>query len=322
MSRILFNAIALVCLAIAPISAGTLIISNYPEEIYEPGVLVSTALPSPRTRLMYYHLNRASRDYAIQTILQNTSAVPVTVQFIKAVGGPSKDGIYSGHRSAKAYWETIASGEWTPLTLAPFQRVTLLSHSFRSQMVSTALLELDTTAPQSVQLTVGAVDPDLGTASLLNQPPFPYTFGAFPSTTRQISVRYPFDLPIREIPVGDEPFVVDPQSGLSLRGNYGLVYDIQITAVNSSPIPREFTLLFAPAGGISRGVLLINKHLVETGFIGHKNNLAPEKVYSTTVAPNSQIQVLVQTLPQGGCFYPINLVISSPLPTPNSKELR
>jgi len=101
-----------------------------------------------------------------------------------------------------------------------------------------------------------------------------------------------------------------------------LVYDITITAVNSSDSPREFSLLFAPAGGISRGALLINRRLVETGFIGHKNNLAPEKVYSTMVAPRSQIQVLVQTLPQGGCFYPVNLVISSPTPTLNTKEPR
>ncbi len=322
MIRHVTHAMAIVMMAIATITAGTLIVSNSPEEIYEPGVLVSTPLPSPRTRLMYYHLNRASSAYTIQTILQNLTAVPVTVQMIKAVGGPSRDGIYSGHRSAKAYWEAIASGEWTTLTLAPFQRTTLLAHPFRSQMVSTAIVEFDTASPQSIQLVVGTVDPEIGSTSLLNQPASPYTYGEFPTTSRPISVQYNFDLPVREIPVGDEPFVVDPQSNLALRGNYGLVYDVKITAVNTSSIPREFTLLFAPAGGISRGVLLINKRIVETGFIGHKNNLAPEKVYTTTVAPNSQIQVLVQTLPQGGCFYPINLVISSPLPTSNSKELR
>ena len=322
MIRHFTTAVAIMSIATATLTAGTLIVSNSPEEIYEPGVLVSTQLNSSRTRLLYYHINRASRDYVIQTLLQNLTAVPVTVQIIKAAGGPSRDGIYSGHQSAKAYWESITSGEWTALTLAPFQRFTLMAHPFRSQMVSTAIIELDTPVPQSVQLVVGAVDPDIGSTSLLNQPAFPYTYSAFPSISRPIAIRYNFDMPVREIPVGDEPFVVDPQSGIALRGNYGLVYDITITAVNTSSIPREFTLLFAPAGGISRGVLLINKDIVETGFIGHKNNLAPEKVYTTTVAPKSQLQVLVQTLPQGGCFYPINLVISSPLPTSNSKELR
>ncbi|NBV83285.1 hypothetical protein EBR57_04095 [bacterium] len=314
--------LSIILLGTPLLNAGTLLISNYPEEIYEPGILVSTQLPSVRTRLMYYHLNRAPRDYLVHTLLQNRTASPITIQLIRAAGGPSQDGIYSGHRSAMNYWTAIASGNWDTVTLAPFQRLNILSQSFRSQMVSTALFEFECPTPQAVELIVGTIDPNLGSTSMLNQPAIPSSYGTFPYTTRPISVRYTFDLPVREIPIGDEPFLVDPQSGFALRGNYGLVYDITITAVNSSDSPREFSLLFAPAGGISRGALLINRRLVETGFIGHKNNLAPEKVYSTMVAPRSQIQVLVQTLPQGGCFYPVNLVISSPTPTLNTKEPR
>ena len=98
-------------------AAGTLIVSNYPEEIIEPGILVSTPLAEPITRLMYYHVNRATIDYTIQTTLQNISPTPVTIQVRKAIGGPSKDGIYAGHRSAKAFWTSILENQSNKVTI-------------------------------------------------------------------------------------------------------------------------------------------------------------------------------------------------------------
>lgn len=314
----------LFCVFMSPLflQAGTLLVSNYPEEIIEPGTLVSYPFTTKRVRFMYYHINRAKKPFEIHTFLQNNSDATVNLQLIKADGGPSPDEIHSGHRSAKTYWQRIVSGNWTPITLAPRQRLLLSAHPFRPRMVSTSLVEFETQTPEALQLIAGVVDPESPENSLLNQPATPYRCGVFPASNDTQTIRYNFDMPVYEIPIGDAPFLYDPKTNITLRGNYGMVYDLTIQAVNESPIPRELHLLFAPAGGIARGTFLINQKILETRFINHSTNLAPETIFSVVVAPQSETQILVQTLPQGGCFYPANLVLSSPIPSSNSKEIK
>lgn len=318
MIRWLSGILLLLVLTVAP-RAGTLIVSNYPEEIYEPGVLVSTELQPSRTRLMYYHISRAKKNYLIQTVLQNLTDDTVSLQYIRSDGGPSPDEIHSGHRSALGYWRAIIGAKWTPLVIGPRQRIVLSEQPFRMQNVSTSLIEIDSPSSAKIQLTTAVVDPDFPALSALNKPANHYRFGTFDTLSKQIFVDYSFSPLIREIPIGDNNYPFDAKSGITLRGNYGLIYDITIHAKNNSPFPRELQLLFAPAGGIARGTFLINQKIVETGFINHSTNLAPEKLYSTVLAPHSESQLLVQTLPQGGCFYPVNLVIASPIPA-NYKE--
>ncbi|NBV42191.1 hypothetical protein EBR96_05420, partial [bacterium] len=133
-------------------AAEKLIVSNYPEEISEPGVLVSTPLGGKLTRLMYYHIGRAESEYEINTVLENQTGVPVTLKVRSAPGGPSRDGIYAGHRSAVGFWNAKLKNQSSRVTIPPYQHVTVFSQPLRPQMVSTAVLDFETESDGEIQL--------------------------------------------------------------------------------------------------------------------------------------------------------------------------
>ncbi len=311
---IFFQTVAVIAtLAIATVASygNTLLVSNYPEEIREPGKLVEAVLTDTSTRLMYYHINRATHDFVIQTAVQNLTDQPVTIRVKKGLGGPSKDGIFAGHRSAKLYWESRAQTAQR-IVLHPFQRAIIVAHTFRPETVSTALIDIDTDKRHAVKLINGVIDTEFQDVSLLNIPAVRYIFGTFDQTIKKIEHHYSFSIPVQEIGIGSAPFLHDPLSGILLRGNYGLEYDITININNPTPTTRTANLLFAPVGGVARGAILVNGQLVETKFIDQRTNFEPHRVHQVTLKPGAQTIVRVQTIPQGGCYYPVNLVISSP----------
>ena len=62
---------------------------------------------------------------------------------------------------------------------------------------------------------------------------------------------------------------------------------------------------------MARGLLKINNSILQTGFIHNKNNLEPEKVLEMILNPNENKTVIIDTMPQPGSFYPVNIVIQS-----------
>lgn len=292
--------------------ADRLIVSNYPEELSEPGRLVDTNLPAGLTRLMYYHLSRASLPMTIQPTLINRGAVTVSIQWRHGLGGPSEDGIFAGHRSARLYWDKHVADQWGRLTLPPGLPVTLPPHAFRPRMVSTGLLEFNT-AQSDVSLWLDVIDPAFPMMSALHRPLTPYRFGVFDQSVETQSMTVDFSIPIQEIPIGGTRFLYDPQSGIVLRGNYGMIYDIVATLKNPTPTPGSVSLYLAPLGGINRGVVVLDQRIIESTFIHHKNKLSPEHLQRIVLQPNETRQVRIRTLPQGGCFYPANLVLVTSL---------
>lgn len=292
--------------------ADRLIVSNYPEELYEPGRLVSSPLDQGLTRLMYYHINRSSEAFILSTQLTNPNPYPVTIQWRHGMGGPSEDGIYAGHRSARLYWEKHVANQWTHLVLQAGESIQLLSQPLRHNMVSTALLEFQTNQ-SNVTLTIDALDPPFLLASSLHQPSQPYRFGSFDSASQQHQLIVDFKTPIQEIALGGNQFLYDPQSQILLRGNYGMIYEITALLKNPTAAHQTVALYLAPLGGITRGVLVIDDRIIETSFISYKTQLAPELVQSFSLKPHESRRVLIKTLPQGGCYYPVNLVFAAHL---------
>ncbi|NDC83157.1 hypothetical protein EB093_05765 [bacterium] len=308
--------------AVPVVASPALIVSNYPEEISEPGILFSGPIPATSTRTMYYHVNRSPHDLTLRVLLQNNSNKPESIHITKGLGGPSSDGIYAGHRSAKLFWDGLQGIDTETVKVPPNSRLTILSHAFKPDMISTGIFELTTAHPESIKLVIGVMDSNFETTSFLNTPSTSYVCGTFFPAIKSLPVTYNFELPIKDISIGNEPFLTDNLKGIVLRGNYGMTYDITINCQNPSPFAREVNLLFSPAGGVTRGILMINKKVIETGLLGGTFNSVPEKIFSAMVPAKSSSTLSVQLFPQGGCFYPVNLVLYSPRLTENQTQAK
>ncbi|MFT5171159.1 MAG: hypothetical protein ACI9BD_000931, partial [Candidatus Marinamargulisbacteria bacterium] len=137
-----------------------------------------------------------------------------------------------------------------------------------------------------------------------------FSFGAFDETVRETITTFDVSENIDSIRIGGEPFLEDKHRNITLRGNYGLFYDVQINFVNSGKEPRRVNLFFTPAAGNVRGVLVINGKLMETEFLESRRQIEiSQKLFMTVVQPNEVQTLRLQMMPQPGSFYPVQLVM-------------
>ena len=112
------------------------------------------------------------------------------------------------------------------------------------------------------------------------------------------------------LPIGDAPFLKDRLSKMELAGNYGLIEDYTIQITNNLPVHTTFEMIFSSAGGVCRGVLVINGSVIETGLF-RPPDLSPQEIYSQVLQPNQTVTLMVSIMPQAGSNYPVSLVLKA-----------
>jgi hypothetical protein len=131
--------------------------------------------------------------------------------------------------------------------------------------------------------------------------------GVFPAVieltpVHEVGGKYTF------IYVGGEPYSKDVNNGEPNYGNYGAIYDINLTIENKLHEDREAWIYYVPGGGISRGIFDIDGKMFETPLASPAQKVLLKKL---TVPSGSSEKVRLQTMPQGGAFYPIKIVVES-----------
>lgn len=103
-------------------SGPTLLLSNSPEVVAQPGILFRDEIKD-NFRLMYHHVNGAQDKQRLYIIAENTDTAPVTLKTLKAgVGGPVDDYLHLGQTAATRY---LAAQPAASITIQPGQKVIL-----------------------------------------------------------------------------------------------------------------------------------------------------------------------------------------------------
>ncbi|MGH7683685.1 MAG: hypothetical protein ACREMT_05015, partial [Vulcanimicrobiaceae bacterium] len=106
-----------------------LVVSDYPEQLRENGVLFATTLDrsAGSQRFFYYHDNPA--DQPARRILlraNNASPQPAVLQFISGEGGPEPSGMEAGHLSTLRFLARVAQNEGNVIVIPPNATATLV----------------------------------------------------------------------------------------------------------------------------------------------------------------------------------------------------
>lgn len=295
--------------AVDLVAAETLALSNRPEKITGTGWLLDRVLPAASTRLLYHHRNLPGEpERSLEVVLTNPGATPARVHLMLASVGPSQDEIYAGHLAASRYLQKVIGREGVVLRLAPGQRMVVDRMALKPGQTVSAMglltpLEgpplrlqvrvLSETEPFVAELPVS--ESEGRTARGLFPPVVEATYGHLAGG------RYTY------INLGDEPFVTDAQTGERSPGNFGTVYRIRLVLDNPTSEPQEVQLGFTGRGGPARGLVFVQDRLVELGMAGQ----VPLPVEKWTLEPGERKEVYLETFPQSGSNYPVNLVVSS-----------
>ena len=300
----------ILCLFSIPLCAAeSLLVSNYPEEILEPG-LIAYETCTKSVRILYYHKSLSSKPLELGIMVKNEGKKTATFEIIKVMAGPDPDGLYAGHRVTYQYFDKLRKKQVEKLTLAPGRSVRILSQGLKLMQVSVAMVLITPTTPSVFSIKLWAVDPHNMT-SVLNMPLAlkAYNYGFFQDSEIYEEVMWKQEELIHDLVIGDAPYFNDTQHKIELKGNYGVMYAYKVALVNMGNKPQKISLYVSPAGGVARGILEVDDKLIETAFFQKKNEYEPEKVYEWDLKPGHVRFATIRTMPQAGSFYPVHFVL-------------
>jgi hypothetical protein len=309
--------------AMQPFLPGLLFYDDDPEHVSQDGVLfrgtVSLATPA---RIYYYHDDLADPRRLV-VALRGGSQDPTSVQLIEAKAGPNMDVMQVGDSVSKRFLLTKNQHEGVVLDLSGDQPylVTDLPMTARQLVAGTADLRVLSGGP--VEVTVLSVSPGVDPRTLLDGPVLPgdghhrtgaFSIAGFGSENLSFSAGGPDATTV----IGDTdptPPNVTPSADGRDYGDYGILHTIDLTLTNPGAIAATAFVFLQPLAGPVRGSFLIDGNAVEIGCVRVPSRY---QVTALNLPPGQTSHVVLQTMTDGGSFYPVRLGVTATAPLPSA----
>jgi len=304
-----------------------LLYSNAPERIVRHGTLFVGAIRADQpTRLFYHHVNNLRSPVALAVTLVNPGDKPATLQIVPGFVEPDPNAVRAGFKAGRVFLRRYQQNVGEIYTLPARSSVPLALDRLSPEETGSGIAEVRLLAPADARciLRVAAEPWDRPTwprraADHLDVwrhvPPRPATLtetteaalspDVFPTPVKQVQARYVVGKPWTWIRVGQEA-IPDASGERRLAGNYGVVYQIQVTVQNPTPERRRVQVAFEAGAGLACGVFTIAGRYVEAPNIPrHEERLLAH----FDLAPHETRTIAIETLPLGGSSYPAAFII-------------
>ncbi len=310
---------------LAPFAPSVLFYDDDPEHVDSDGVLfrgtVSAAQP---TRLFYYH--DATDPRVLAVVLASNSTDPTSVQLVDATAGTNIDVMHVGQTLTKNFLLTKARGEGVVVSLPQDDPYLLADVPLASRQLVTGAIDLRVLSGGPVVVTVLAYSQGVDPKTLLSGPVLPgdghHRTGVFNiSGYGSDALSYSAGGPDAVLTLGDTdptPPSVDPGAVGHDYGDYGVLHTVDLTMTNPDTAPATFYLYFKPLVGPDRGSFLIGGTMYEIGCVREST---PYQITSFDLAPGQTYRTVVQTMTDGGSFYPAQIGVTATPPQPSAPPI-
>ena len=188
-----------------------LIVSNYPESIYAPGLIFDKAMKKNSVRVLYHHKNVSDLSLHVVVMVKNLSDSEQTISVFQGLGGSSKDVVYAGHTAAREFLQHLTEEPET-VTLKPKSSSQIILHQIKPGQTSSGLFRIvkDAGATMSVKMLMVDLDyPQLSgfwdVSDILSQ----YRVAQFSQSYIKKDIIYNCKHNISSIEIGGKPFLKD-----------------------------------------------------------------------------------------------------------------
>lgn len=290
-------------------SATTLIFSDSPEAPNQSGLLYQDSL-SGRARLLAYHLNALSQPARLYVVARNLESRPVDIT-TERIGETAPTRI-EGQLGQVTLLDYFAGSAQQRFTLQPGESVALYASPTLSPGSGVNVLQ-DISTSGRVELTFAMLEDKLPPSSaVLQQLPYlvadgKHVRGTFPNAVKIIRAQLG-SLPARMV-IGDgqiDPAILgtDVLSGQPVRlsGNYGVLYDIQVTGTSGVAVA------LSPRGGLYRGAMNVQDGPVSQTVKLPRSGVALTPDKPTLLWRSQSDQLKIDFVPASGSNLPISLV--------------
>jgi len=294
-----------------------------PEHIPSEGVLYRGHInPGTPVRLYYYHDNGAQpRDLAVVFSAPSGAS---TVQLIDASAGPNIDVMQVGHAVTRDFLTRKPNNQGIVQTIAPGSPYIAERFAMQSLNGVAGSIDVNVLSGGALDVTVLSVaqnTPDSAVPGLLTQPQLPgdghHRTGVFNiSGYAQDTLAYRVGGEDISLDYGlHSPPTLAPPEGRDF-GEYGVWRTLNFNITNPSGQPATLYLYEQPMGGPVRSSFLVN---ATPPLVDIPCARASERyqIGGAITAPHGAMTIQLQTMTDGGPFYPLEVGLTATPPSPN-----
>lgn len=299
-------------IAAPEMTADTLLVSNVPEKVAGPAVLLREHLGHRQgARLLWHHVNASSSLMHLSVRVHNLGDRTVPLHLTEGRAGPSLDELFAGHVAASRFISDLFSGIGYVLPIPGGSSIEISEVRLRPRelasgvkrmvplndgelIVEVTAEETTGTSRRSVTAAPGSMYADRPTSG------FAYDGEKLVDMLHTVGDGWCF------YSLGKDTDM--STAGNPLMGSYGVLHRINATVENPTDRSAAIELVMHPRGGIARGVFWIEGRLVETPML---DNQTERVIHRATVPAGSRYSVRVFTIPQSGSHYPVLLTLRS-----------
>jgi hypothetical protein len=302
-----------------PIVPALLLYDDDPEHVGADGVVFRATVTAAEPATLYYYHDNMADPRRIVVMLSSASPDPTSVQLVDASAGPNVDVMQVGHAVSREFLLRKPRGEGTIVDLSQDVPFTLHDVAMTARQGVAGNIDVRVLSGGPVTVTVLAASPGVDVRSLLDQPPLPddghHRTGVFRVTGFGAdSLTYAAGGGDAKVVIGDReptPPSIDPNAQGRDYGDYGVSHGISMNLSNPTAALATAYVYFRPIAGIARGSFLFDGNLVELGCVREP---VPYQIAAFNLAPQQTLHTTLQTMTDGGSFYPVEIGITAAPP--------
>lgn len=289
-------------------------VSNKPEVITQDSELFDGIVKKGEPiRYFYHHKNAHGQPWRnFYVALENQSNSPVKV-FVSPVGaGPSSDELFAGHLAATGFFRARRLKKGWTVVVKPGTRYVIEKKLLKTDHTISGVGYVNIIYGTHLKFTCYSTTiPGKHSPADVRE----YVRNDNARTSRGVFPAFIDLKPVHEIGgkyeylyLGGEPYLEDVRNGSPNYGNYGAFYRINLLIKNPRDQQEEAQIYFVPGGGLARGIFVVDDKLVETPLVSSAQRVLLKKV---KIPPGGKQRVNITTMPQGGSYYPVKIVVES-----------
>lgn len=309
-----------------PFDPNLLFYDDDPEHVTQDGVLFRGVVSAAQTARLYYYHDAGTDPRVLAVALTSQSQDPTSVQLVNVFAGPNMDVMQVGQTLTKKFLLTKARGESVVVNLAQDDLYLLANEPMTSRQLVAGTVDVRVLSGGPVVVTVVGASAGEDPRSLLNDNVLPddghhrtgvFRIAGFGSD----ALNFTAGGADATVVVGDAdptPPSADPGATGHDYGDYGITHTIDLTLSNPGTEPFTAYLFFKPLAGPARGNFLVNGSSIDIGCVRAPN---PYQITSFELPAGQTYRTVVQTMTDGGSFYPAIIGVSGTPPIPNAPPI-